>query len=254
MAIVVANIVNRTNNQQLYYTSNPFPYVDVYVYNLDTKQNTKIDYQEAVEKPVNGFIYVVFDNKKFVNKNSFNSSSVICAIIINNNILAYSQNGISWTNTNNDNIELRIQKEISTTDYTVEINTEQYVIKNNGNYGVIAWENTSNTFYKDGNLFKFTNGVWSIKLDEKSTSFAYGKYLSNYNAIDYVLFSEQKGVMTAIVYNGEIFYFYQDMLGMYEINTLPDSQQFIYSTYDNCNVYRVVDIISDTGEVSITNT
>ena len=60
--------------------------------------------------------------------------------------------------------------------------------------------------------------------------------------------------MTAIVYNGEIFYFYQDMLGMYEINTLPDSQQFIYSTYDNCNVYRVVDIISDTGEVSITNT
>ena len=253
MAIVVANIVNRTNNQQLYYNSNPFPYVDVYVYNLDTKQNTKIDYQEAVEKPVNGFIYVVFDNKKFVN-NSFNSSSVICAVIINNNILAYSQNGISWTNTNNANIQLRIQKEISTTDYTVEINTEQYVIKNNGNYGVIAWENTSNTFYKDGNLFRFPKGVSSIKADEKSTSFAYGTYLPKYNEIDYVLFSEQNGVMTAIVYNGEIFYFYQDMLGVYEINALPDSQQFIYSTYDNCNVYRVVDIISDTGEVSITNT
>ena len=145
MAIVVANIVNRTDNQQLYYTSNPFPYVDVYVYNLDTKQNAKIEYKETVEKPVNGFIYVVFDNKKFVNNNSFNSS-VICAIIINNNILAYSQNGISWTNTNKAIIQLRIQKEISTTDYTVEINTEQYVIKNNGKYGVIAWENTSNTF------------------------------------------------------------------------------------------------------------
>lgn len=257
MGVLFGNVVNDTKNQEIYYNFTNFPYNKVYVYDFDARKRTQLEFSKRVEKPVNGLIYVTFNDDVFdigvINENG----AYIVAVIINNDVLYYNNSdNLRWTNTRNAviNLNIVIETEIRDNLTVTMISDNDYEINNNNEYGIMASSGARVQLEKTEQGIKFNETIYYVEADGEDLTPNMVNTINDYANKNFILMSNNPTRMfISVIYGGRIFLLQNTSSSFKDIASMNTGEVSNFNNYITGIIYRAVEI-SSIGRVSITNT